>query len=165
MIKKLLILFAALITFKCTASAFEMSEGQMLVNPLNSSPEIQAYTLQVGQKIITNFNMPNTQENLSAVVIFKVDKNGKLMNYEITQKSGSEDYDNRVVTAIKKSSPYPIPTFQDPGEVGIILNMDLSIIRLIKMLQGNSNPNQQQFQPNLEPHKGKKFVNPYDYQQ
>lgn len=163
MIKKLLILFAAMITFKCTACAFEMSEGQMLVNPLNSSPEIQAYTLQVGQKIIANFNMPNTQENLSTVVIFKVDKNGKLMNYEITQKSGSDDYDNRVVTAIKKSSPYPIPTFQEASEVGIILNMDLSIIRLIKMLQGNSNPNQQQLQPDLKQPQGKKFVNPYDF--
>ena len=121
MIKKIIVLFGILFTLGLSTNAFELSDSQILVNPF-SSPEIQEYSLKVGKKIISNFSMPQTNENLATVVVFKVDHSGNLKSYEITQSSGNDDYDARVVAAVKKSSPYPVPGFQEAEEVGVILN-------------------------------------------
>lgn len=112
--------------------------------------------------------MPKTNENLATVVVFKVDPSGKLKSYEITQSSGNNDYDQRVIDAIKKSSPYPVPGFQEAEEVGVILNMDLSIIKLIKMLSEGGfdgfDMKNLQLEPEIQQPSGKKFVNPYEYE-
>lgn len=110
--------------------------------------------------------MPQTNENLATVVVFKVDHSGNLKSYEITQSSGNDDYDARVIAAVKKSSPYPVPGFQEAEEVGVILNMDLSIIKLVKMLSEGGfdrlDINDLQLEPEVQQPSGKKFVNPYE---
>ena len=66
----------------------------------------------------------------------------------------------------KKSSPYPVPGFQEAEEVGVILNMDLSIIKLVKMLSEGGfdrlDINDLQLEPEVQQPSGKKFVNPYE---
>ncbi|MBS5861141.1 TonB C-terminal domain-containing protein [bacterium] len=165
MIKKIIVLFGILFTLGLSTNAFELSDSQILLNPF-SSPEIQEYSLKVGKKIISNFSMPQTNENLATVVVFKVDHSGNLKSYEITQSSGNDDYDARVIAAVKKSSPYPVPGFQEAEEVGVILNMDLSIIKLVKMLSEGGfdrlDINDLQLEPEVQQPSGKKFVNPYE---
>ncbi len=147
------------------AFAFDLSDAQILASGLNSNPQTQQYSLKVAQKIISNFVMPQTDENLATLVVFEVDTNGKLKKYEITQSSGSKDFDDRVIAAIKKSSPYPVPQFEGAEEFAIVLNMDLSIIRLIKMLSnGNLDMKDLPVTPEVKQPAGKKFVNPYDYE-
>ena len=84
----------------------------------------------------------------------------------MTQSSGNDDYDARVIAAVKKSSPYPVPGFQEAEEVGVILNMDLSIIKLVKMLSEGGfdrlDINDLQLEPEVQQPSGKKFVNPYE---
>lgn len=186
MFKKIIILLISLYLCSTTAIADDFSDilgaeniaGSGLLTTSLTSPELQKYTIQLGKKIIENFEMPNTTENLSTIIIFKVDGKGKLLNYEISQSSGSKDYDTRVVNALKKSSPYQPPQFQVDEELTVILNMDLSIIKFIKMLTEDLDLNQlllqmelqqqipavPQFeQPNRQP-QGKKFVNPYEFE-
>ncbi|PWL73827.1 hypothetical protein DBY21_10205 [Candidatus Gastranaerophilales bacterium] len=167
MLKKLIISLAIFLSFGTGVFAFDLSDSQILVNPF-SSPEIQEYSLKVGKKIISNFSLPKTNENLATVVVFKVDPSGKLKSYEITQSSGNNDYDQRVIDAIKKSSPYPVPGFQEAEEVGVILNMDSSIIKLIKMLSeggfGGFDMKNLQLEPEIQQPSGKKFVNPYEFE-
>lgn len=135
MIKKIFILIVFICIFTGKVFAMDFSGDMEVISPLLGNPEMQAYSLEVGKKIIKNFIMPSTDDNLATLVTFKVDKNGKLISYEITQTSGNEDYDKRVIDAIQKSSPYPPPGFQDGEEVGVVLNMDLNILKLIKMLE------------------------------
>lgn len=174
MIKKFIILFAIFLSFGLGAYAFDIGDSQILANPF-SSPEVQKYSLEVGKKIISNFAMPDTQENLATIVLFKVSPDGKLKSYEIQQSSGNKDYDSRVIAAVKKSAPYPVPQFQEAEEVAVILNMDLSVIRLIKMLSDGGldlNNLLQDFKapetlkPKLKNQQagGKQFVNPYDFE-
>ncbi len=172
MIKKILAFFTFLIFFTIPVFAFEMPLDSIGITGLGETPEMQQYSVAVGKKIISNFDMPNTNANLATMVIFKVDKSGKLTSYEITQSSGDKDYDNRVINAIKKSSPYPAPNFDEATDVGVLLNMDLGIIKMIKMLSNMDSDimnldiedlfqfdnlyEMEQKQPS-----GKKFVNPY----
>ena len=164
MFKKIFILIATFITLASSTFAFDMSDSQIFIDP-NSSPEVQAYTLSVAKKIIANFQIPQTQDNLATVVIFTIDSKGHIKNYEVSQSSGNKDYDNRVTTAVKKSAPYPTPSFQDAEEVGVVLNMDLSVIKLIKMLSEGFDPQNLQIDPQIKQQQGKKFVNPNDYMQ
>lgn len=167
MLKKLIISFAIFLSFGNGVLALDLSDSQILVNSFASS-EIQEYSLNVGKKIISNFSLPKTNENFATVVIFKVNPSGKLKSYEITQSSGNNDYDQRVIDAIKKSSPYPVPGFQEAEEVGVILNMDLSIIKLIKMLSEGGfdgfDMKNLPLEPEIQQQSGKKFVNPYEFE-
>lgn len=173
MLKKIFITISSLIIFACTGFAFDMSQETVGISPFGATPEMQQYSLAVGKKIISNFDMPQTNASLATLVLFKVDKTGKLVEYKIVQSSGSTDFDNRVLNAVKKSSPYPEPNFDEPTDVGVLLNMDLNIIKLIKMLSDlDTNlmdfnmdleqliPQEYQTQPTTVP--GKKFVNPYE---
>lgn len=175
MFKKLLILFTGLLLCTAAVRADELSDffgsdiaGGGLVSTSLTSAELQEYSIKAGTKIINNFKMPQTSQNYSTLLIFKVDKNGKLLKYEISQSSGNADYDARVIDAVKKSSPYPPANFQQDGDLTLVLNMDLSIIRLIKMLSTDLNLNELLNQSGIQKQApaqkqyptGKKFVNP-----
>ncbi len=184
MIKKIFITIAFILILSGKGLAMDFSSDVTAISPMLGSPEMQAYSLEVGKKIIKNFELPTTDDNLATLVTFKVDKNGKLLSYEITQTSGNTDYDKRVINAIKKSSPFPPPSFQEGEEIGVILNMDMNILKLVKMLENfdldfNFDSNllpedlenifsQQEYpapkkpQVNTKTPSGKKFVNPYD---
>lgn len=184
MLKKILITIIFILILSGKVFAQDFSSDMTVVSPMLGDPELQAYSLEVGKKIIKNFELPSTDGNLATIVTFKVDKNGKLLSYEITQTSGNTDYDNRVISAVKKSSPFPPPSFQEGEEIGIILNMDMNILKLVKMLENfnldfnfDSNlvpedlenilspqeyPAPKAPQINTKTPSGKKFVNPYD---
>ena len=147
MIKKIFLTIGSLIIFASNAFAFDMPEGTIGISPLGGTPQMQQYSLAVGKKIIANFNMPDTGSNLAALVIFKVDKTGKLTECEIVQSSGNTDYDNRVLTAVKNASPYPAPNFDEATDVGVLLNMDLNIIKLINLKQKQRHSKSRQNQP------------------
>lgn len=173
MIKKILFTFFSLIIFTSTAFTFDIDTSQLDFLTINTSSEMQQYIIPVGKKIISNFDMPDTNQNYSTIVEFRIDNNGKLTDLKITQSSGNKDYDNRVLTAVKKSEPFPAHNFSPSENDHFLLNMDLGVIKLIKMLSGlesdimNMDLNQllQNEQPPIEEKqapKGKKFVNPYE---
>lgn len=177
-------IFAILITFiglTLPTFALDLSDPTSYMQLSNTSPEVQAYNLVLAKKILKNFDMPNTDEHLATLILFKIDTDGNLIDYEITQSSGNTDYDNKVINAIKDSAPYPKPTFKEATEVGVLLNMDLSMLKLIKMLSQQFdydletlNPpqtiqptqtidtpkNEQETIPNPQKPTGMKFINP-----
>ena len=191
MLKKIFIILFLSLSLSGKVLADDITQSMTAISPLLGTPEMQAYSLEVGQKIIKNFDLPQTNENLATIVTFTVDKNGKLIDYEITQSSGNQNYDNMVISAIKQSSPYPAPTFNDGEELGVVLNMDLNVLKLIKMLSDSNldldmdfnldslfsqeEPSIQeetparkqpaqtnQKTPQIHNPSGKKFINPYE---
>ena len=173
MLKKILILTIILLGLNLPSLAFDFTDPQTgLLELPDTSPEAQKYNLEVAKKIISNFELPQTDAPLSTVILFRINLQGKIIDYQITQSSGDTDYDNRVISAIKKSEPYPIPTYENLEEFKILLNMDLSIIKLIKMLSDYfdtpitlpTTPKMEQVeQPKQEPTSqnpiGKRFIN------
>ena len=191
MLKKIFIILFLSLSLSGKVLADDITQSMTAISPLLGTPEMQAYSLEVGQKIIKNFDLPQTNENLATIVTFTVDKNGKLIDYEITQSSGNQNYDNMVISAIKQSSPYPAPTFNDGEELGVVLNMDLNVLKLIKMLSdsnldldmdfnldslfsqeepsiqeetpaGKQPAQTNQKTPQIHNPSGKKFINPYE---
>ena len=191
MLKKIFIILFLSLSLSGKVLADDITQSMTAISPLLGTPEMQAYSLEVGQKIIKNFDLPQTNENLATIVTFTVDKNGKLIDYEITQSSGNQNYDNLVINAVKQSSPYPAPTFNDGEELGVVLNMDLNVLKLIKMLSDSNldldmdfnldslfsqeEPSVQekkparkqpaqtnQKTPQIHNPSGKKFINPYE---
>ena len=191
MLKKIFIILFLSLSLSGKVLADDITQSMTAISPLLGTPEMQAYSLEVGQKIIKNFDLPQTNENLATIVTFTVDKNGKLIDYEITQSSGNQNYDNMVISAIKQSSPYPAPAFNDGEELGVVLNMDLNVLKLIKMLSDSNldldmdfnldslfsqeEPSVQekkparkqpaqtnQKTPQIHNPSGKKFINPYE---
>ena len=191
MLKKIFIILFLSLSLSGKVLADDITQSMTAISPLLGTPEMQAYSLEVGQKIIKNFDLPQTNENLATIVTFTVDKNGKLIDYEITQSSGNQNYDNMVINAVKQSSPYPAPAFNDGEELGVVLNMDLNVLKLIKMLSDSNldldmdfnldslfsqeEPSVQekkparkqpaqtnQKTPQIHNPSGKKFINPYE---
>lgn len=175
MIKKLFILLITLIGLNIPASALNLDDPNVMLQMLeNGSPEVQEYNLKVAKKIIAKFEMPNTNKHLATIVVFKIDTSGNLVEYNINQSSGDTDYDNRVISAIKKAEPYPVPSFIENDGAEVIVNMDLSIIQLIKMLSEQFNYPLEDLTPSTttQPPKevektikkpaGVKFINPDD---
>lgn len=135
MIKKIFILLITFIGLNIPGFALNLDDPNMLFSMLeNGAPEVQEYNLKVAQKIIAKFEIPNTNSNFATLIIFKIDTSGNLVEYDIKESSGNTDYDNKVISAIEKAAPYPVPTFSENDGAEILVNMDLSIIRLIKML-------------------------------
>lgn len=190
MMKKLFILLITLIGLNIPTFALDFDDPNIMLSILqNGSPEVQEYNLKVAKKIIAKFEMPKTNKHLATIVIFKIDTSGNLVEYNIQQSSGDNDYDNRVVTAIKNAAPYPVPTFIENDGAEVMVNMDLSIIQLIKMLSdqfnypldslipsGNTStpgstqqketqtttPSQKDYEKTIQQPSGIRFINPND---
>lgn len=191
MLKKIFIILFLSLSLSGKVFADDITQSMTAISPLLGSPEMQAYSLEVGKKIIKNFDLPQTNENLATLVTFTVDKNGKLIDCEITQSSGNQAYDNLVINAVKQSSPYPAPAFNAGEELGVVLNMDLNVLKLIKMLSdsnldldmdfnldslfsqeepsiqeetpaGKQPPQSKTKTPQRQKSSGKKFINPYE---
>ena len=191
MLKKIFIILFLSLSLSGRVFADDLTQSMTAISPLLGSPEMQAYSLEVGKKIIKNFDLPQTNENLATLVTFTVDKNGKLIDCEITQSSGNQAYDNLVINAVKQSSPYPAPAFNAGEELGVVLNMDLNVLKLIKMLSdsnldldmdfnldslfsqeepsiqeetpaGKQPPQSKPKTPQRQKSSGKKFINPYE---
>lgn len=170
MIKKLLLTLASIIILSTPTFAFDLQSSPFGMTGINTSSEMQQYLIPVGKKIISNFQLPDTNENYSTIVQFKIDQKGKLSDLKIIQSSGNQDYDNRVLSAVKKSAPFPTHNFDEYESDSFLLNMDLGIIKLIKMLSELS-PElmnmdlEKMLEPTQNKEKvtpGKKFINPYD---
>ncbi len=171
MIKKLLTLFIIFMGLNLPSFAFDLNNPDLLTDIQSLSLGNREYDLEVAKKIISNFEIPNTKEHLATLVIFKIDTDGSLVEYHISQSSGNTDYDKRVINAIENAAPYPLPKNQQADEIEVILNMDLSIIQLIKMLsqfdqsltpQPTTPTPEKQPEQTIKKAPGVKFVNPDD---
>lgn len=65
---------------------------------------------KVQKKIKKNWKPYRNKRNLKCIVFFRVDKNGKLINYSMQTPSENERFNKAAIKAIEKSQPFdPIP--------------------------------------------------------
>lgn len=71
---------------------------------------LEKYIHQVAQKIEKNWLKPKIQPDKKIVVVFKIEKTGVVSELRCQRSSGSKEWDESALDAIKHSSPFePIP--------------------------------------------------------
>ena len=72
--------------------------------------QMMTYQLRVRDKITQALHLPMIQQraqNLRAVALLTIDREGRLIRYEMTQSSGDPSFDASVHRAVQASSPLP----------------------------------------------------------
>lgn len=66
----------------------------------------QPYMEDVQQKIKANWNPPTNNVSNSTILLFKVGKNGELLQTNVKRSSGNEEVDNSAIEALEKALPF-----------------------------------------------------------
>ncbi len=72
------------------------------------------YLTEIYNRIKSNYVIPDIitdrqRKDLHAIIIIYIDSNGKLLKYEFEKKSGNSHFDNALINAINRSSPFKAP--------------------------------------------------------
>ena len=86
-------------------------------SPFGDSTEGQEgdiYLTEVYNRIKSNYIIPDIinekeRKELRAVVVIYLDSDGRVIKYEFEKKSGNTHFDNALINAIKRSSPFKPP--------------------------------------------------------
>jgi TonB family protein len=86
-------------------------------SPFGDSTEVQEgdiYLTEVYNRIKSNYIIPDIinekeRKELRAVVVIYLDSDGRVIKYEFEKKSGNTHFDNALINAIKRSSPFKPP--------------------------------------------------------
>jgi colicin import membrane protein len=79
--------------------------------PVMTDAEIQEYPLMVEDRVKGFWVIPDllSGRDFKAVVIFKIDEKGEVINLRFKQSSGNIPYDQSVIRAIRKAVPFSPP--------------------------------------------------------
>ena len=71
---------------------------------------LKEYFSKVTQKTRTNWHIPRGQEEKKVTILYKIAKNGDLLDVKVIKSSGSAKADKSALEAVKKSAPFkPLP--------------------------------------------------------
>ena len=71
---------------------------------------LKEYFSYVTRKTRTNWNIPRGQEEKKVTILYKIAKNGDLLDAKVIKSSGSAKADKAALEAVKKSAPFnPLP--------------------------------------------------------
>lgn len=65
-----------------------------------------AYMGSMQRKIKGNWNPPKANVSTAVIILYRLDKTGKIINTEITKSSGNKVLDDAAVKALYASSPF-----------------------------------------------------------
>lgn len=68
--------------------------------------DFSGYMQDMREKISSNWNQPELMEEGSAVVQFKLTRNGDICSYDFVKSSGNPVFDEFALSALKKSAPF-----------------------------------------------------------
>lgn len=110
--------------------------GDLNGSPFGDSTEGQygdAYLTEIYNRIRGNYIIPDIinekqRKELQAIVVIYIDPTGRLIKTEFEKKSGNPHFDNALLNAIKKSSPFKPPPKERTKEyrtIGIGINFSI----------------------------------------
>lgn len=81
------------------------------INPVINNVDFDSYIKTLERKIKNNWNPPKNKQDLRAVAVFKMNKDGTISEIKILKTSYDENFDNAAIVAIYNSSPFrALPT-------------------------------------------------------
>lgn len=94
-------------------------------NNKNTDQAINNYVQDVKSTILNNWKAPGGLSNYSSVVVFRVARDGRLLNFKLLQSAGNKMVDTTSIEAIKLSAPFkPLPDNYENDYVDIQFNFD-----------------------------------------
>ena len=84
---------------------------------LRASSKTDAYSALVRQQILAEWIHPEFESALEAIVSFKVNTNGDVIDPRIIKSSGNRIFDSSTIKAVKKASPLSPPAVDEEIEV------------------------------------------------
>lgn len=82
------------------------------------------YMIEMEKGMKRNWKPPEKGKSLSATVLFKLDKNGKLLESEIDKSSGDTEFDEVALKAIRAYNFKPFPENAKENEVSVNFSFD-----------------------------------------
>lgn len=107
----------------------ELKRNQHSINSANEDLEFSKYMEGVQNRIKSNWKIHSYQikADIKATVIFKVAKDGRLLDCSIIKPSGDKEYDKKALKAIWLSSPFaPLPKSYTGESVDIFFTFSLN---------------------------------------
>jgi len=96
-------------------------------------PDFGPYMRELQRTIKTNWQPPKDETSNRVVLLFKIRKDGKLMNSSVYKTSGNKKADNAALKAVKESAPFrPLPVEYKGQSVDIQFTFDYNLINLKK---------------------------------
>lgn len=106
------------------------SEGEKAVLNTGNDINFKPYMKELQRRIKSNWEPPQIYGNHNVVVIFKIDKSGRLLNWEIKKTSGYPAVDKAAIVAIQLSAPFrPLPNEYEEDSVEIEFTFDNNVIQ------------------------------------
>ena len=109
-----------------------------ILNDINQSDNIQMqkeeidfypYMNELKRRIKINWHPPKGKEQLRIVVLFRVEKNGKLDNIKIIESSGDKQADKAAINAVEITAPFrPLPAEFKGQSVDVQLYFDYNVL-------------------------------------
>jgi len=107
----------------------ELKRNQHSINSANEDLEFSKYMEGVQNKIKSNWGIHSYQikSDIETIAIFKVAKDGRLLDCSIIKPSGEKEYDKKALGAIWLSSPFaPLPKSYTGESVDIFFTFSLN---------------------------------------
>lgn len=116
----------------------ESTEENSEESSLNEKPEVifpgqqasreestEQYVGYIKDKVISNWHVPNNLTSYNSAVVFRVSKDGRLLNVSLVQSSGLTFVDDASMKAVQNSAPFkPLPKNADKDYIDVKLNFD-----------------------------------------
>ena len=86
----------------------------------NANFKFSYYTTSIVKKIRRNWRWSNSYTALRAVIYFKINRYGDVIDTKIKESSGDEDFDKNALRAVLLSSPFaPLPESYSEKDLGV----------------------------------------------
>lgn len=103
------------------------------INVENKEPDFGPYMEALQHKIKKYWTPPKENKTKKVVLLFKIDKNGKLLSNSVLVSSGKSNVDQAALKAVSLSAPFaPLPEEYKGNSVYIQFTFDYNVYKNIK---------------------------------
>lgn len=113
----------------------DTNNADLINKYFEKNPHMKEYVKNTQRKIRENWKLPVTNNGGVAKVLFKIDRNGKLLSCDIKQSSGNKINDESALNAVKNTVPFdkfPENTDKKLNEISIIMSFDYYVFDVNK---------------------------------
>jgi len=93
-------------------------------------PDYGAYMAELQRRIKRNWRPPTAQEDKRVVVLFKIARDGRLIDLSVKESSGYKEADSAAMGAVKLSAPFrPLPPNHPDNDLAVQFTFDYNVYK------------------------------------
>lgn len=96
----------------------------------NLAPDLASYMRDMQRSIKLNWDTPKLDKSTSVTLKYKVNKNGELLEYSVSQSSGIKEMDDSAIKALKETAPFkPLPASYKEENIEVQFTFDYNVFK------------------------------------